>query len=119
MKAPSHLEYYPAAAFVLSVLVQFVRKFRLTARIWEAMPEGWRWTIPALSGAVAGFCAAYQHGMTWQQALTAAAYGALGIGAGAMGIHAAVKDSILPIDGHGGGKWPAPKAENDNGSPNS
>jgi hypothetical protein len=98
------MNYYEIAAIVLTLLVYALRKLPGAKTLWQKIPEGYRWLVPTLSGALAGLIPLIQAGATPKQIALALISGLFGIGLPAMGIHAAVQDSPLPIDGGAGGK---------------
>lgn len=104
--------WYPLAALVLMLALQFVRKGPAwLAALWTRVPNGWRFVGPLLMGAATAFVGAYSSGATLRQALAAAVAGVLGIGLPASGLHAWVKESPLPVDGgRGGDPDPEPPA---------
>lgn len=96
--------YNSTAALVLLLAVYVLRKAPGIAPLWQRIPEGWRWTVPTLAGVLAGVVPVVaQHG-NLHAVLVALVSGLVGISLPAMGAHALVKDSPLPVDGGSGGK---------------
>lgn len=99
---------YPLIATVLTLVVQLLRKSPKTAAWWKKIPDGWRWLVPGLSGAVMGFIHGYQGSLPLGGALlsagTEALYGLFGVSMTSMGLAAMLKESPLPWDGSAGGK---------------
>lgn len=102
--------WYGFAALVLTLSIQFIRKnpnWPLIVRVktwWYQTPDGYRWLWPTMSGSIVAFVGAANSGLPFQQALIAAAGGALGIGVGSMGINALLTELPLPWNGRAGGK---------------
>ncbi len=99
-------DWYTVAALVLMLLTQAVRQgnIPLLTKLWNRIPDGWRWLPPVVSSAVAGFTTAFTNGLPFGAALVGAVGGVLGIGFPAMGMHAVAKESPVHIDGGPGGK---------------
>lgn len=99
---------YPLIALVLTLVVQLVRKSGKTAAIWKKIPDGWRWLVPGLTGALMGFIHGYQSDLPLQGALVSAGiemlYGLFGVSMASMGLAAMLKESPVYWDGRAGGK---------------
>lgn len=102
--------WYALAALILTLAVQLFRKAPGSSEWWAKIPDGWRWALPVLSGAVAGFTQAFAAGLNVWSALLGAVGGAVGISLPSMGLNAALTDSKLPWNGGAGGA-PAAKPE--------
>ena len=98
------MTYYEIAAIVLTLLVYALRKLPGAKVVWQKIPEGYRWLVPTLAGALAGLIPLVATGASPKQIALALLSGLFGISLPSMGIHAAVQDSPLPIDGGPGGK---------------
>lgn len=97
--------WYAVAGVVLAFVIQAHRRFPwLGAKLWARIPDGAKFLVPVLSGAVVAFVAAFDAGRPFVEALKAAAGGAIAIGFGAMGVAAGLKESPLPWNGGAGGK---------------
>lgn len=87
-------DWYAAAAVAIWAAVYGWRRF--APRVWERIPNGWRWVPPVALAACAGFVEAHAVGNGWR----VAAFQALGAGVWAgfasMGLHSALKESPLP-----------------------
>jgi hypothetical protein len=104
--------WYPLVALWLTFAVQLLRKHpSLKQLIWEKIPDGLRFAVPLVGGAVAGFVGAHANGAGLIDALNAALGGALSIGLGSMGLAAGLRESPLPWDGSSGGKPKPPKSD--------
>lgn len=99
-------DWYAVAALALTLITQLIRKSPYLQKAWAKIPDGYRWMIPIVSGAVTGFTAAFHEGLPAADAILGAVGGALGLGLPAMGLAAALKESPLPWDGGAGGKSP-------------
>lgn len=102
--------WYALVALALTLLLQMVRANSVPVltsalnKLWFKIPDGWRWLVPVLSGAATAFTTAFASGATFPMALAAIVGGVLGIGTPAMGLHAALKESPVHVDGGAGGK---------------
>lgn len=101
-------DWYAAAALILMLVLQCVRQgnIPLLTKLWNKIPDGWRWLPAFLSGAATGFTTAFANGQPLGVALVASVGGVFGISFPAMGIHAVAKESPIRIDGGAGGKKP-------------
>lgn len=97
---------YPLVGTLLTFAIQIGKKSPYTGQWYAKIPDGWRWLVPVLSGAAMGFVHGYQAGYGVVGALVETAFGAMGVGATAMGVAAGLKESKLPWDGGAGGKKP-------------
>lgn len=103
-------DWYAVASLVLALAIQILRKQpHLRELIWSRIPDGLRFLIPLVGGAVTAYVAAYMNGAGLVDALNAAVGGALTIGLGSAGTAAILRDSPLPWDGGSGGKPKPPK----------
>lgn len=97
--------WYAVAALCITVSTQLMRKLPwLSENIWERIPDGYRWVVPVVKGALVGFVAAYAEGKPLTAALFAAVGGAVGLGAPSMGLAAWLKESPIQWDGGKGGR---------------
>lgn len=103
--------WYALAAIILTLAVQIFRKAPKSSEWWAKIPDGWRWAIPVLSGAVTGFTQAYAADLSLGAALLAAGGGAIGISIPAMGLNAALTELPVKWNGGAGGLPPKPKDE--------
>lgn len=104
-------EWYLAAAPLLAGAVQAFRKFPGSRKVWERIPDGWRGYLVLALGALTAVAGAVTAGTTEPKDLLAAALGgAFGIGAGAMGVNAALTESHVPWNGKAGGVVKLPVA---------
>src|SRR5262245_61267813 len=96
--------WYLAAGALLTFVVQAMRKVPWL-RKWtiDHVPNGLRFLVPLVAGAVIAFSGAWLQGLALSAALMHALAGALAIGGGSMGLHAALKESPIPWDGASGG----------------
>lgn len=87
-------DWYVVVALTLYAII-FVGKKNtyLREQVWHRIPEAWRWVVPVLVGAATGFVDAFQLSLPWEQALIRALAGAFFIGASAMGLQSAIKES--------------------------
>lgn len=98
-------DWYAAAALILTIAVQVFRKAPwLGDRLWQRIPDGLRWAVPILGGAVIAFTGAFAEGASLLDALKAALGGAGAIGFGSMGFAATLRESPIPWDGGKGGR---------------
>jgi TctA family transporter len=97
------MNYYSIAALALTLIVYALRKLPGLKNVWQKIPDGWRWLVPTLAGALAGLIPLVQSGASVKDIAMALLAGLFGISLPAMGVAAAVKDSPLPIDGGAGG----------------
>lgn len=99
---------YPLIATVLTLVVQLARKTGKTAIWWTKIPNGWRWIVPGIAGAVMGFIHGWQGDLPLSGALISAGiemlYGLFGVSVASMGLAALLKESPIPWDGGSGGK---------------
>jgi hypothetical protein len=97
--------WYALASLVLMLAVQILRKQpHLRDKIWNKIPDGLRFLVPLVGGAVTAYVGAYLAGSGLIDALNAAVGGALTIGLGSMGGAAMLKESPISWDGGAGGK---------------
>lgn len=97
--------WYALAAVLLTFAVQVLRKTPwLRDAIWSRIPDGARWLVPVLGGAVIAFVGAHSEGKELLEALNTALVGGLSIGLGSMGFAATLRESPIPWDGKSGGK---------------
>lgn len=99
------MTWHLLAAPALTLAIQIARKAPITKVIWQQIPEGYRWSVPIISGAAVAVAEALNAGVTETVALhVAALQGAVGVGVLSAGLHAVAKDSPLPWDGGRGGR---------------
>src|SRR5512138_3664395 len=86
-------DWYAVAGLVLALAVQVLRKQpHLRDLIWARIPDGLRFLVPLLGGAVTAYVAAYLNGAGLIEALNAAVGGALTIGVGSAGAAAMLRE---------------------------
>lgn len=95
---------YPIVAVLLTFSMQIARKSPRAAALLKKIPDGFRWAVPVLTGAVVGFVSGYQKGYHLTGSLLEAGAGLFGVSFTSMGVAAALKESPLPWDGGAGGK---------------
>jgi len=105
--------WYALAAIVLTLLVQLIKTAPKLQPLWQLIPNGWRWAIPVVSGAVTGFTQAYAANLPLGAAIIAAVGGAIGISIPAMGINAVLTESPFKWNGGAGGEPLAQKLPKD------
>jgi hypothetical protein len=114
-KAIDLRDWYAVAGLALALAIQAHRRFPwLGARLWAKLPDGSKFLVPLLGGAVVAFVGAFLEGKPLVDALMVALGGAVTIGIGAMGVAAGLKESPLPWSGGAGGK---PKDDDDKTPP--
>lgn len=101
--------WYAFAALLLTLLVQLFRKAPGSKKLWDKIPDGYRWAIPMISGAVTGFTQAFAAGLDFPTASLAAVGGAIGISIPAMGINSLLTEAPMRWNGGAGGAPPPPK----------
>jgi len=99
--------WYALAALLLTLGVQVFRKAPWSSDLWQKIPNGWRWLLPVLSGAITGFTQAFAAGLDLPAAVLAAIGGAIGISIPAMGINSLLTESPVKWNGGAGGLPPA------------
>lgn len=98
-------DWYLLAGACLTLAVQVLRKHPLLReKLWLKVPDGWRWAIPCVAGAIVAFTGSWATGAALSVALVHAVGGALAIGGGSMGLAATLKESPVKWDGKAGGK---------------
>jgi hypothetical protein len=95
--------WYAFAALALTLAVQLFRKAPKSSELWAKIPDGWRWLIPVVSGAVTGFTQAYAAGLSFGTAALAAFGGAIGISIPAMGLNSLLTEAPVRWNGGAGG----------------
>jgi hypothetical protein len=95
--------WYALAALILTIAVQAFRKAPGSSKLWAKIPDGYRWALPVVSGAVTGFTQAYAAGLNLGSALLAAAGGAVGISIPAMGLNSLLTEAPVRWNGGAGG----------------
>lgn len=100
--------WYALAALLLTLAVQLFRKAPKSSELWAKIPDGWRWLLPVVSGAVTGFTQAFAAGLPFPSAALAAFGGAIGISIPAMGINSLLTEAPLRWNGGAGGAQPEP-----------
>jgi hypothetical protein len=103
--------WYALAALVLTLGVQLFRKSPKSSELWQKIPDGYRWAIPMLSGAVTGFTQAFAAGLSFGAALLSAVGGAVGISIPAMGLNSLLTEAPVRWNGGAGGAQPEQKTE--------
>jgi hypothetical protein len=97
--------WYALASLALMIAVQVLRKQpHLRDKIWNKIPDGLRFLVPLIGGAVTAYVGAYLNGAGLIDALNAAVGGALTIGLGSMGGAAMLRESPISWDGGAGGR---------------
>jgi len=87
-------DWYVVVALALFAMIFLAKQVPvLRERVWEQIPDAWRWLVPVLTGAATGFVDAFQEGLPWEQAIIRALAGAVFIGVTAMGLQSATKES--------------------------
>jgi hypothetical protein len=95
---------YPLIATVLTFAIQVARKSRYTARVWNIVPDGYRWLWPVVTGAITGFTHGFGAGRPLSGALIEMVLGIFGVSFTAMGLAATLRESPVQWDGGAGGK---------------
>lgn len=90
-------------ALALTLILYAVRKLPGLSFLWNKIPDGWRWLFPLVAGALTQVIPLVSSSGSFAELGQALLTGA-GVGLTAMGIHAAVKESPIPIDGGPGGR---------------
>ncbi len=98
--------WYAVAALALTLGVQIFRKAPWSSKLWAGIPNGYRWLIPVLSGAVTGFTQAFAANLPIGAAILAAIGGAIGISIPAMGLNSLLTESPVKWNGGAGGAPP-------------
>lgn len=96
--------YNSTASLILLLAIFALRKLPGLSSIWRKIPDGWRWVVPTLSGVLAGLVPVVAAHGNARAVFTSLVSGLTGVALPAMGLHAVVKDSPIPIDGVAGGK---------------
>lgn len=101
--------WYALAALTLTLAVQLFRKAPGSSKLWDKIPDGYRWALPMLSGAVTGFTQAFAAGLSLGAAILSAIGGAIGISIPAMGLNSLLTEAPVRWNGGAGGSPPPTK----------
>jgi hypothetical protein len=101
--------WYALAALTLTLAVQLFRKHPKSKELWDKIPDGYRWALPMLSGAVTGFTQAFAAGLGVGAAVLSAIGGAIGISIPAMGLNSLLTEAPVRWNGGAGGSAPPTK----------
>ncbi len=104
---------YPIIATLLTFAIKLGKVSPHSKKLYDRIPDGYRFLVPVVAGAAVGFAHGYQNGYAITGALVEMVFGIFGVSATAMGINAALKESKFPWDGGAGGKPADPPSKPD------